>query len=92
MFRCIYNDHGPDRTAHASESGRVSQVVWWSDRRAQKYLEHRAENHLKYLELTQMEKRLKCPKRPKRLNLDGKPSEAAEAGVPLTRIHSHQIH
>jgi hypothetical protein len=41
----------------------MSQVVWWSDRRAQKYLERQAENHLKYPELVRMEK---CPKRPKR--------------------------
>jgi hypothetical protein len=42
----------------------MSRVVWWTDGRAQKYLEHWAENHLKYLEPVQMEKRLKCLRRP----------------------------
>jgi hypothetical protein len=41
----------------------MSQVVWRSDRRVQKYLERRAENYLRYLEPVQMEK---CPKRLKR--------------------------
>jgi hypothetical protein len=41
----------------------MSWVVWRSDRRAQKYLELRAENHLKCPEPVQMEK---CPKHPKR--------------------------
>jgi hypothetical protein len=46
----------------------MSQVVWWSDRRVQKYPECRAENHPKYPELVWMEKHLKCPKRLKHLD------------------------
>jgi hypothetical protein len=42
----------------------MSRVVWRTDGRAQKYLERRAENHLKYLELVRMEKRPEHPKHP----------------------------
>jgi hypothetical protein len=55
----------------------MSRVVWRSDRRAQKYPEHRVENHPKYLEPVQMEKGLKRPKwlkHPDRVWMENRPT------------------
>jgi hypothetical protein len=54
----------------------MSRVVWWSDRRAQKYPECQTENHPKYPELVRMEKRpkrLKRPKHPDQVQMENRP-------------------
>jgi hypothetical protein len=53
----------------------MSRVIWQTDIWPQKYLERRAENHPKYPEPAQMDKRAKRPKHPGRVQMENRPKQ-----------------